>query len=682
MSKDLSVPTDKLRNVLLLGHTGTGKTTLAESLLAAAGVINRRGSTDAGTAALDFEPEEQDRHHSLSLAMAAIPWKGHKINLLDAPGGAEAVGDAYPALIAADVAVFVVDAATGVQPQHEELWAACARLSLPRVVFLNKLDKENAVYQRNIDELRGLYGKALAPFEMPIGVERDFTGVIDLLHFTAVELKDGKRVEEEVPAERRAQAERNREFLVEAIVENDDDLLERYLEGDVPDAKELAGVFARGIARANFFPVLCGAAGQGIGVQMLADFLIEECPSPADIAAARGTSLDGPTAVTIAKTFSDPYVGRINVLRVVRGTLKADDNLVNARTGKELRLHQLFTLQGKDQLPVSTAAAGDVAAVAKLDDVDTGDVLHTRGSEPGMLDTVEPPEPYFRVAVQPASAGDEEKLSTGLARIAEEDRSVRIERDPVTHQLLLRAYGPTHVDVTIKRLQRKFGVGVTHAPPKIAYRETLRGRAQGLGRHVKQTGGHGQYGIAHIEVEPLPRGEGFVFEDAIVGGVIPNQFIPSVEKGVLEAIQRGVLAGYPMVDVKCRLFDGKHHSVDSSDMAFQMAGILAFKDAAEEAGVKLLEPILEVDVSVPDELTGDVMGDLSSRRGRILGTDPAGPGRAMIHAQVPETEMLTYVAELRALTSGRGTVAMRYHHHEDVPEHVSQRIVAEARSAD
>ncbi len=678
MAEELAVPTARIRNVVLLGHGGTGKTTLGEALINAAGLTDRIGSTTDGTSLLDFEPEERDRQHSLGLGVAAVPWGDHKINLLDAPGGPEVIGDAYTALIAADVAVFVVDATAGLRPQHEELWAACRQLSLPRVVFLNMLDKEGAAYQRNIDELRERYGKALAPVHMPIGLTEDFTGIIDLLHGRAVELVDGERVEREIPDERREQAEQNREFLVEAIVENDDDLLVRYLEGETPTAKELGATFAKGIARANFFPVLCGAAAAGIGAHTLAEFLVEECPSPADLADVRGSDLDGPPAVAVAKTFSDPYVGRINVLRVRQGELRGDTTLVNARTGGEARLSAMFALRGKDQLPLPAVNAGDVVAVAKLDDVRTGDLLHLEGSEPPDLPTVAPPEPYFRVALSPASSGDDEKLSTGLARIVEEDPALEIERDPVTHALVLRAYGPTHVDVAVRRLERKFGVHVTQSPPKIAYRETLKRPAEGIGKHVKQTGGHGQFGVAQIEVEPLPRGAGFEFEDEIVGGVIPSQYIPSVEKGIRQAMERGHLAGYPVVDVRVRLVDGKHHSVDSSDMAFQTAGILAFRDAADAAGVKLLEPILEVDVSVPDDHTGDVMGDLSARRGRIQGTDPAGAGRQMIHALVPEAELLTYPAELRALTSGTGTVAMSYHHHEDVPDHVARRVAEEA----
>lgn len=680
MPSDLTVPTQRIRNVVLLGHTGTGKTTLGEAMAHTAGILTRPGRVEDGSTVLDFEPEEHDRQHSLGLALAAVPWRDHKINLLDAPGGAEAVGDAYPALLAADVAVFVVDATSGVQPQHEELWQACDDLGLPRMVFLNKLDKEGAAYQDNIDALRELYGKPLAPVHMPLGVQREFTGIIDLLHFTTYQLVDGRRVEREVPHARREQAERNRELLVEAIVENDDDLLVRYLDGDVPGAKELAGVFATGIARCGFFPVLCGSAAAGIGAHTLAEFLVEEGPSPAAVAAARGTSLEGGTSLLVTKTFSDQYVGRINVVRLLSGTLHDDDHLVVARTGKEQRLHALFTLRGGEQLPLDEAHAGDLIAVAKLDDVVTGDVLHVKGDEPPHLTPVSAPEPYYRVALQPASAGDDEKLSLGLARIAEEDPALRLEREPTSAQLVLRAYGPTHVDVTIRRLRRKFGVEVRQSQPEIAYRETLRASAEGLGRHVKQSGGHGQFGVARIEASPLPRGGGFEFVNEIVGGVIPSQWISSVEKGIVDAMTHGTLAGYPVVDVKVRLVDGKYHSVDSSDMAFQMAGSLAFRDAAQSAGVVLLEPVLDVDVAVPDELTGDVMGDLSARRGRIQGSEPAGQGRTMIHAHVPEAEMLTYVAELRALTSGRGNVAMRYHHHDEVPDHVAQQVV-ERRTA-
>ena len=668
MAMNGETPTVRVRNVVLLGHGGTGKTTLAEGLLAAAGVGDARGGT------LDFEPEERDRGHSLGLATASLTWKDHRINLLDAPGGPEAVGDAYPALRAADLAVFVVDAAQGIQAQHDQLWDACDAAGLPRVVFLNKLDKDNAKYQANVDALRERYGKRLAPVHMPIGVGPEFTGVIDLLHSFAVRLVDGRRVEDEVPEGRREQAERNRESLVEAIVEVDDDLLERYLEGEVPSTKELQECFRHGIAAGEFFPVLCGSAAMGIGVRLLANFIVEEGPSPAD----RGAAADGPLALYVAKTLSDPYVGRINVLRVLSGQLRQDDRVVVARTGADVRLHQLFTLCGKEQTPITTAPAGDLVAVAKLDDVVTGDVLRSREAAVE-VEPVPMPEPFHRVAIEAVSAGDEDKLSTALARLSEEDPALRVDRDPETRQLVLRGHGPGHIDVAIARLKRKFGVSVQQVPLRLAYRETLRGSGSAVGRHVKQSGGHGQYGVVHLEVEPLERGGGFEFEDRIVGGVVPNQFIPSVEKGVREAMGHGVLAGYPLVDCRVRLVDGKHHSVDSSQVAFEVAGSLGFRAAAEQAGVALLEPVMEVAVTVPDALTGDVMGDLSSRRGRIQGTEPGPIGRTVVRATVPEAEMLSYTAELRSLSSGTGAVEMRYDRHEECPENVARKVVAAAQ---
>lgn len=656
-------PTAHIRNVVLLGHGGTGKTELAESLLRLGGAGDGRGGN------FDFEPEEQERHHSLSLAIGSMQWRECRINIVDAPGTPDAIGDAYSALRAADVAVLVVDAAVGVQAQHDQLWAACEEMGLSRVVFLNKLDKAQASFQPNVDALRERYGKPLAAVEMPIGVGEEFSGVIDLLHFTAVELIDGERVEEEVPASRREQAQRNRDFLVEAIVENDDALLERYLEGDVPSAKELVEVFAHGIAQGGFFPVLCGSARSDMGTQMVADFLVEECPPP---------RIDATTPTVVFKTLSDPFVGRINLLRVGADGISADDHLTVARTGGDVRLHNVFTLVGKEQTPLRAAAAGDLCAVAKLDDVGTGDVLVRNGQSADLEPPAWPPG-YHRVAIEAESMADDDKLSPALTRLTDEDPSLRVVREPETRQVVLHAYGPGHVDVTRARMKRKFGVSVRTVPLRLSYRETIRGTAEGFGRHVKQSGGHGQYAVCTIEVSPLPRGEGFAFTDEIVGGAIPHNFIPSVEKGIRQTMESGVLAGYPVVDVAVRLFDGKFHSVDSSQMAFEVAGSLAFRAAAAEAGLCLLEPWVDVEVTVPDPLTGDIMGDLSARRGHIAGMDQAAtPGYSVVRAQVPEAEMLTYMADLRSLSSGAGTVQMTYSHHDEAPEPVRKALVAAA----
>jgi elongation factor G len=656
-----------IRNIVLVGHGGTGKTTLAESLLRLRGGGDSRGGT------FDFEPEEVEREHSLSLAVATMEWREHTVNIIDTPGTPDAIGDAYPALAAADLAVFVIDASMGVQAQHDELWRACDELHKPRIVFLNKLDKERAAYQPIITALRERYGKPLAPVHMPVGVERDFTAVVDLLHSVAVSKVDGKRVKGPIPEDRVAQAEENRQLLIEAIVENDDQLLERYLEGEIPDSHELADVFAHGIVTSGFFPVLCGSAQLDIGVKLLADFIVEEGPAP-------DTTGDG-VAAYVAKTLSDPYIGHINIMRSLSGTIRQDDHLTVSRSNADVRMHYLMTLQGKQQTAVEQIDPGTMFAVGKLEGVHTGDLL-TNGVDP-KLETIMPPEGYYRVAVQAASSGDEDKLSTALSRLTEEDPALRVERDAETHQIVLRAYGPTHVDVALQRLERKFGVHVERVPLRLSYRETLRGPANGLGRHVKQSGGHGQYGICEIEVQPLDRGGGFEFTDAIVGGVIPNTFIPSVEKGVKEAMAHGVLAGYPVVDVSVRLHDGKHHSVDSSQVAFEVAGSLAFRDAAQKAGVALLEPVLEIEVTVPDDLTGAVMGDLSSRRGRIMGTEQApAPGKTLVRAHVPEAELLSYAGELRSLTSGAGSVVMTYSHHEEVPEQVAKQIIAAAQKED
>jgi elongation factor G len=663
------VPTERIRNVLVLGHTGTGKSTLVESMLRVAGHGSAHG---AERSVVDHEPEERERGRSLSLSVVTFEFDGHKLNVLDAPGGAEALGDAYPAMLAADCALFVVDATVGVQPQHLELWRACEAQGLPRVLFLNKLDLERARYQACIDDLAERYGKPLAPVHMPTGLHAEFDGIIDLLHDTAIEEHDGERVEGPVPDARREQAASNREKLVEAVVENDDDLLERYLDGRPPTATELADLFAHGVAACGFFPVLCGSAGTGVGVHLLLRFLLEECPSPAE--APHPLPHDGPTVAYVTKTFADQFVGRINVLRLLSGALHPDDELVDRRTGGRHRLHHLFALRGREQLPVDGAAAGDVVAVAKLGEVVTGDLLVAPDVEVE-LDVPSAPEGFHRVLIEAVSVGDDAKLSTVLPRVVEEDPAIRVAHDPETGTRVVTFLGPTHAEVTVQRIARKHGVEVRVEAAPIAYRETIRTSASGSGRHVKQSGGHGQYGVVGLDVEPAPRDAGFSFENATVGGVVPRAFVPSVEKGVLEAMRAGPLLGAPVVDVVVRLTDGKHHTVDSSDWAFQVAGALAFRDAVGQAQPVLLEPVSSVVLTVPEELTGAVLGDLSARRGRILGTDIERPGWTRVEAHVPDAELGTFTADLRTLTSSRGEVTIAYDHHDEVPDAVARRVI-------
>jgi elongation factor G len=664
--------TDRVRNVVVLGHVGTGKSTLVEAMLRAAGRVT--GSLN-GTTTVDHEPEERERGHSLSLAVASITHRDHVINLLDAPGGAEANGDAYPALLAADTAVFVVDAAVGLQPQHHDLWRACQRRGIPRVLFLNKCDQDRARHDERIAELVDTYGPAVVPVEIPLDLGHHIDGVIDVVHEVAFDEQDGHHDPVPIPEDRMDEVHHDHEALIETVVEHDDELLEHYLEGQEPTDEELERQLAVDIASGAVVPVLCGAAIRGIGVQDLLDFIVDECPAarcPDTVEAAPGA-----TVAVAVKTFADPYVGKISVLRVLAGDLKVDTELVVQRTGTTERAHNLFRLCGSEQAPVDGVEEGDLVAVSRLTEVQTGDVL-IAGEAEVALEPSPPPEGFHRVVFEPASVSDDVKLTTALERLMQEDPAIRMTTDPERGVRIVHLQGPTHVDVTVARLARRFGVQVEVTPAPIEYRETIRKPATAEGRHVKQSGGHGQYGVVTVEIAPRPRGEGFSFADETVGGVVPNQYVSAVEKGLLEAMQRGPLGGYPVVDVGTRLLDGKHHSVDSSDAAFRMAGILAFRNAAEQAEPVLLEPIAAVTVSVPEELTGAVLSDLSARRGRILGTTPLANSWAAVEAHVPEAELISYTADLRALTSSQAQFTMVYDHHDEVPDNVAKRILAPA----
>jgi elongation factor G len=666
-------PTARIRNVALVGHGGAGKTTLAEALLFAAGAIPRMGRVEDGNTVCDFDPEEARRRISVSLALAPFEVDGHKINLVDTPGYADFVGDVAAALRAVDLVVCVVSAVEGVEVQTEVTWKMAEARGIPRVIYVNKLDRERASFERTLDQLKDKFGAGVAPLELPIGEEADFRGVIDLLTDTAM-MYDGSSAEGTpgpVPDEMADEEHSVHDALIEGIVVADDDLTERYLADETIEPKELAQALAKGIEDATVFPVLCGSATGLIGVDRLARFIVEEGPAP------HLASEDGAPAAFVFKTLVDPYVGRVNLFKVLQGTVKTDANLLNGRTMTDERLHQVSTIRGKEQEPASEVPAGDIAAVAKLGDTTTGDVLAVRGTQ---ID-VEPfvlPEPVLSTAIRAKSKGDEDKLANALHRLEDEDPVLRLDRNPETHQTLLSGMGETHLSIALERLSRKFGVEVETDEVKVPYRETISGNAESEGKLKKQTGGHGQFAIAWLRVEPTERGTGFEFEDKIVGGVIPRQYIPAVEKGIHETIEHGGALGYPVVDVKVTVFDGKHHPVDSSEMAFKTAASVGFKEALAKAGPVLLEPISELVVTVPETSQGDIMGDLNSKRGRIQGSASIGNGEVEVVAMVPTSEIIRYAIDLRSMTHGRGRFSVTHSHYDPVPAHVADKIVAAA----
>ncbi|MFA5890953.1 MAG: elongation factor G [Actinomycetota bacterium] len=680
-------PTDRIRNVVLVGHGGTGKTTLAEALLFAAGATTRAGRVEDGNTVTDFDPDEITKQISISLSLAPFEWKDHKVNLIDAPGYADFFGDAEAAMHAADAAIIVVNAVDGVQVQARVAWDLAERLGLPRAIFVNKLDRERADFETTLQQLIDMFGAKIAPVHLPIGSEHDFSGVVDLLNEKEITYAGGKRTGEVSLAEGHAeQIDKLHERLMDSVVEADDALMERYLEGGQIEPKEVVAGMHKAVAAGTTVPVLCGSATAGIGVDLLADFIVDEMPSPADrqprTAEDGGTEIQlipdpgGPLVAQVFKTLSDPYVGRLTYFRVFSGTMRPDSSVSNTTRHVEERIGNLFALRGKTQDNVSEVAAGDIGAVAKLSDTITGDVLAAKGSSI-TLPPIEFPEPLLSVAIAPKSKGDEDKLSTALQKIVAEDPSFHWERNAETHQTVISGMGESHLDVVVQRLARHH-VEVQTFAPKVAYRETIRGTASAEGRLVKQSGGRGQYAKCTVEISPRPRGQGYEFEDAIVGGSIPNNFIPSVDKGVRKAMEAGPLAGYQFVDFKIRLFDGKYHTVDSSDIAFQLAGAHAFKDAATHAGLVLLEPIMDLLVLTPDDAVGDIMGDLSSRRARIEGTDAAGKGWTRINAKVPQGEVLRYAIDLRSKTGGRGSFKVTFSHYEEAPPHTQEKVVAEA----
>jgi elongation factor G len=684
-------PTARIRNVALVGHGGSGKTSLAEALLHRAGVINRMGRVEDGTTTCDFDPEERQRGLSLALAVAPFDWRDHKINLIDTPGYADFIGDVAAALRVADLAVFVVSAVDGVEVQTEAIWRLAAELGIPRMVFVNKLDRERSSFDRTLAELQEKMGAGIAPLELPIGEESEFKGIADLLTDRAYLYTNGAPQEADIPDEMEEVEHQTHDSLVEGIVVADDDLLERYLDGDVPNVDELEHALHDGIASASVFPVVVGSATNEIGIDRLADFLVEIGPSPLDRPATvtAGDSevevsadADGDSLAFVFKTIADPYVGQISLFRVLSGTIKPDDHLLNTRTSSDERLHGLLLVRGKDQEPTTELVAGDIGAVAKLNGTATGDTLAPKAT-PVKAQPVVPPTPTLAVAIVPRTQADEDRLAPALHRLQDEDPGLLVERNEETHQTLLWGTGETHLQITLEKLARKFGATVDTEDVRVAYRETITGSAKNVeGKHKKQTGGHGQFGVCVIDLEPLERGGGFEFENRVVGGAISRGYIPAVQKGIDEAMGTGGTFGYPVVDVKVTLTDGKEHSVDSSEMAFKVAGRLAFREALSQANPVILEPISRLEVIVPLDQQGDVMGDLNSRRGRVQGTDAAGTGEGVIEALVPTSEIKRYAIDLRSLTGGRGRFRVGHDHYDVLPAHLVDAIKRDVHDSD
>ena len=662
-------PTAKIRNVALVGHGGSGKTTLTEAMLYAAGAIPRMGRVEDGTTVTDFDPEEARRRISVSLAVAPIEVDDHKINVLDCPGYADFVGDVTAAFRAADLVVFVVSAVEGVEVQTEVAWKLAEEQGIPRIIFVNKLDRERASFERTLDELKDRFGAGVAPLELPIGAEAEFRGVIDLLTDTAITYDGTSPVGDEgpIPPELVDEEHSVHEALIEGIVVADDDLMERYLADEVLDPKELGHALAQGIDDATVFPVLCGSATQLIGIDRLCRFIIEEGPEP------HVAGDDLPAAAFVFKTLVDPYVGRVNLFKVLQGEVKTNDNLLNGRTMHEERMHQITTMRGKEQEPAAEVHAGDIAAIAKLGDTTTGDVLALRGTQIDVAPFV-PPAPVLSTAIHPKSKGDEDKLANALHRLGDEDPALHLDRNAETHQTILSGMGETHLSIAIEKLARKFGVEVETEDVKVPYRETITAAAEAEGKYKKQTGGHGQFGIAFLRVEPLERGADFEWVDAVVGGAIPKNLIPAVEKGVRETMSTGGVYGYPVVDVRVTCFDGKYHPVDSSEMSFKMAASLGFKEAMAKAAPILLEPVSELVVIAPEASQGDIMGDLNSKRGRIQGSSSVGHGEVEIVAMVPTSEILRYAIDLRSMTGGRGRFEATHSHYDPVPSHLADKV--------
>ncbi len=683
---------DKLRNIALIAHGGSGKTSLAEVMLFNTGVTTRLGRVEDGNAAMDFEPEELKRGSSISSSFHQYPWKKHTISIIDTPGDQNFFSDTKCCMQAADSAIVVIDGVDGVKVQTEQAWAFAQDFKLSCAIFINRLDRERADFQRTFkDAVQCFETPKPIIIQLPIGAEADFKGVVDLVSNKAFIYDDkGKASEVDIPADMQDEVESAREELIENVAEADDDLLERYLEGETLQDDEIYAALKKGAIERVFVPVLCGSAIANIGIDKLSDFIVNSLPSPIERGPWPATDADGveisvdpdpegPFSAFIFKTVADPYAGRLSIFRVVSGAMPSDGTFYNPNKDIKERYSQLLQIAGKEQKTISSAGPGAIAAVAKLKETTTGDTLCDE-SRTIKFACTEPLPSIISFAMTAKNQGDEDKIFSSLTKLAEEDNALKLTRNAETKEILLSGLGQVHIEIACQKLKRKFNVEVNLNTPKVPYRETIKKKVRVQGRHKKQTGGHGQFGDCWIQMEPLPRGQGFEFVNAIVGGAIPKTYIPAVEKGILESCTKGSLAGYPSVDFRVTLDDGSYHAVDSSEMAFKIAGSLAFKKAMEQAAPVMLEPILNVTVTTPEEYMGDIMGDLNSRRGRVMGMDSAGKNQ-IIKAQVPMAEFLTYAPDLRSMTGGRGIYTMEFSHYDEVPIHIAEKIVEEANKA-
>lgn len=681
---------EKIRNIALLGHGGSGKTSITEAALYSAGLTNRMGRTDDGNTVSDYDKEEINRAISISTSLIPIEWQGTKVNFLDTPGYFDFIGEAQSSVKVTGGIIISIDATSGVEVGTEKAWEMAKVKNIPTFIFVNKLDRENTEFEKVLKQLREVFGKKVAPFQIPLGNAETFVGNINVARMVAREY-DGKNcVDKPIPAEYQAKAEEIRMMLMESVAESDEALMEKFFEEIPFTEEEIQTGLRKGIISGEIVPVLCGSAAKNIGIHTLLDMIVDYSPSPKDMPAKEGFNplnkqkvkrsleADQPFSAQVFKTIADPYVGKISMLKIISGEIKPDTEVFNANKDEKEKLSNIFIMRGKTQIDVGSAKAGDIVAVAKLQHTSTGDTLCSVNA-PVQFSAIDFTEPQLYLAIDPKAKGDEEKISMGLNKLAEEDPTFKLERNVETKQTLIKGQGELHIKVLTSKLKSKFAVDVELSDAKVPYRETIKGKSDVQGKHKKQSGGHGQYGDVKIKFEPSP--EGFIFDETIVGGKVPKSYIPAVEKGLIEYMEQGALAGYPVINFKATLYDGSYHDVDSSEMAFKIAAGMAFRKGMEAANPVLLEPVVEIKVLIPETYMGDVMGDLNKRRGRIMGMEPQESGEQLIIAEIPQSETFRYAIDLRSMTQARGSFTSKFVRYEEVPVHLSEQIIAEAKAA-